>query len=274
MNVVQIQSLDDPRLLEYRDIRDRPRVLGEGQFLAEGRETVTTLLEHSPFRAKSVLLTEVAFDALREPLARVDGIDVFVATGDAMKQLTGIRFQQGCLALGEITRQHDAKGLLASLSNPAARVVVMEDVSNPDNVGSVFRNAFAFGADAVLLTAGCAHPLYRKTIRTSMGAVLRVPFSFGDPGGSAILSALGDAGYHRIALHPGERSEPLADLRAADGPVALIVGNEGAGLSPETRRDADREVRIEMHEAADSVNVATATGIALYALSIRARGPR
>lgn len=267
MNLTTIDRLDDPRLAAYRDIRDRTRLLRDDQFLAEGRETVSTLLLHSSFRARSVLLTEVALEALRPALTAYDAIDVFVATGQAMTELTGIRFQQGCVALGDAGPRLAITEILDSIRRDGSLIVALENVSNPDNVGSIFRNAFAFGADAVLLGPGCASALYRKTIRTSMGAVLRVPFCQDDDW-PAMLAAMNQAGYERIALSPRPQAPSLGEHAARwarDGrPIALIAGNEGEGLSSESLAAVDREMRIEMAPQADSVNVATATGIALH----------
>ena len=144
-------------------------------------------------------------------------------------------------------------------------VLALEDVSNPDNVGGVFRNARAFGADAIFLSAGCADPLYRKAIRTSMGASLVTPFAH-LPGWADGLAQLRAAGYTLVALTPDPSALDIAHLGAAPSRVALLLGAEGPGLSAETRAAADLRMQIAMAPGVDSLNVATAAAIALHRL--------
>ena len=144
---------------------------------------------------------------------------------------------------------------------------MLEDVGNPDNIGSIFRNAAAFGAECVLLSPNCCDPLYRKAIRTSIGATLRIPFGNIDdwPGG---LSRLRDAGLTTTALTPNPDAEDIEDFVADMPPrVALLLGTEGPGLSGGATARADRRVRIPIAPAIDSLNVATASGIALHRMA-------
>ncbi len=267
MNPRRIDDPDDPRLDPYRDIRDRPRLVYDTTFLVEGRESIRTLLAHSPYRMRSLLATETALDSLGADVhAHAADAELLVVPAATMRELTGLRFQQGCLALGDSPEPRGTRERLAAIRDDAAIVIALERVTNPDNVGSIFRNALAFGAAAVVLCEASAHPLYRKTIRTSMGAALRIPFAHGDTW-PAVLADLRRTGFERVALSP--RPEAVALATAPREPwrerrLALLVGNEGHGLSRTTLDEVEHEVRIEMRPEADSVNVATATGIALH----------
>jgi tRNA G18 (ribose-2'-O)-methylase SpoU len=151
--------------------------------------------------------------------------------------------------------------------------VVLEGVANADNVGGVFRNAAAFGADAVVLSPACCSPLYRKAIRTSMGASLRVPFVHLDEWPSPLMR-LRAAGFTLAALTLGDPSETLETFcsRARPPKLALVVGAEGAGLTPAVESGADHRIRIPIAPAVDSLNLAVAAGIALERLTRDTRG--
>ncbi|MDX1649923.1 MAG: RNA methyltransferase, partial [Myxococcota bacterium] len=166
-----------------------------------------------------------------------------------------------CLALAERGAEPDAQTLAAEAARRGAPVVVVEGVADPRNLGAVFRTARAFGAGAVLLGPGGADPLYRQTVRVSLGASLEVPFA-SCPRWPDALAALEEAGFAVWALCADE-GEPLAGLRPS-GPVALLLGGEAHGLSPGARARAQRRVRIPVAPGSDSLNVATASGIALY----------
>lgn len=225
----------------------------------------------SRYRVHSVLASEPARDALAPLLEAHPDLTVHVAPADVITSLTGYDFHRGCLALG-YREEFDQVGpsRLALLdeaepgkSNPVA--VVLEAVSNPDNIGGIFRSAHAFGARAVLLGSACGDPLYRKAIRTSMGATLQVPWTelaaWPDD-----LRALRERGYRLVALTPDPAAPLLRDVIAqAPGPVAFLLGSEGHGLSPAALAYADITARIPMaREDADSLNVAAAASIALY----------
>jgi tRNA G18 (ribose-2'-O)-methylase SpoU len=152
---------------------------------------------------------------------------------------------------------------------------VLEGVGNADNVGGVFRNAAAFGADLVVLSPGCCSPLYRKAIRTSMGATLRVPFVHVTDGWPGTLTTLRGAGFTLVALTPREPAVALDDLaaRLAPAPLAVIVGAEGQGLTAAVEAAADVRVRIPILPSVDSLNLAVAAGIVLERVT-RNRGAR
>ncbi|MEE8409601.1 MAG: RNA methyltransferase [Myxococcota bacterium] len=268
MGVERVHDLSDPRLADFRNVRDPALVRERHAFVVESRFVVRALLSQSTFRTRALLVTETALAGIDDLLPALDDdTPVFVATGGAINEVAGFHIHQGCLAIGERRSPPTPSELLESLPN-ASRLVVLENVTNPDNVGAVFRNALAFGAGAVLLDAPSADPLYRKAIRTAMGASLRVPYARAESAGE-ILEALADAGFVRVALTPDPDALDLVDWATSDaahGRVALLLGNEGEGLAASTLAGADARVRIVMPGDIDSLNVGTASAIALYEL--------
>jgi tRNA G18 (ribose-2'-O)-methylase SpoU len=267
MPTERVESLDDPRLADYRHLPD-PELLRRGEiFVAEGRLVVRALLTESPLATRSVLVTENARRALADVLEpRAADLAVFLVAEGTIEALTGFNIHRGCLAIGERPTPEPLPALLARLPG-ARRLVVLEQVANADNLGGIFRNAAAFGADAVVLGPACCDPLYRKAIRVSMGAALRVPFCHaGD--WQADLGAIRAAGFTLAALTPSPDAVDIGDWASAVppcAPVALMAGSEGSGLSGAALARADVSIRIPMASGTDSLNVATATGIALHA---------
>ncbi len=262
---VVIDDPDDPRLAEYRAATAGAR----DTFLCEGRLVVRRLLEGSRHRTRSVLLTQSALADLAPALAaQPPSLPVLVAPPAVIRAVVGFKFHRGCLALGERGQPAPPDEVIAP-GGPRV-VLALEELADPDNVGAVFRNAAAFGAAGVLLSAGCADPLYRKAIRVSMGATLSIPFARTDwPAG---LLALREAGYTLVALTPDRQGDDIAALSKRGLPsrrFALLLGAEGAGLSEGTRRAADLCACIPMAPGVDSLNVATASGIALHRLASR-----
>jgi tRNA G18 (ribose-2'-O)-methylase SpoU len=182
---------------------------------------------------------------------------------------------RGCLALGQRPAVPALDQLLERLagaaqpatSSPAGGLLVaLEAVTNADNVGGVFRNAVAFGADAVVLSPTCCDPLYRKAIRVSMGASLRLPYTW-LPGWPAELARLKGDGYDVVALTPAASAVEIDEVAASAGvdrPLVLLAGTEGAGLSAAALEQATVCARIPMAAGVDSLNIATAVGIALH----------
>lgn len=270
MICAEVREADDPRLAPYRALRDPDRLAACGLFVAESRHVVRRLLAGGRFRVRSLLLTASAARALADLAPRLPpDAEVLRAEKALLAGVAGYRVHQGCLALAERGPGATAPALLAAAAaSPRSRVLVLEGLADPQNVGSVFRNARAFGVDAVLLAAGGADPLYRKAVRVSTGATLEVPFAR-CPAWPAELDALGAAGYERWALCADE-GEDLRRLDRASLPdrLALLLGGEDRGLAPEARARADRRVRIATAPGFDSLNVATASGIALHHVAV------
>jgi len=258
-----VTTPDDPRLEAYRNVRERDLVGRAGLFVAEGKVVLEKLAAAGRHRLRSVLVSQAKAPGLAALLAGLPAeVPAYVASQPVMDSLAGFPIHRGVLAIGE-RGEVAAEALLEAL--PArALVVALSAVANHDNMGGVFRNAAAFGADAVLLDSACCDPLYRKAIRVSVGATLVMPFArLGR--GVDILATLGGAGFEVLALSPGAGE----DLDAVVPPprTAALFGAEGPGLDPGLLARA-RSVRIPMPGDFDSLNLATASGIALYRLSM------
>ena len=263
--IERVADAGDPRLAPYRDLRD-PVGVREGLFIAESRTVVRRLLAAPRFRVRSLLLTEAALAGLGDAVGALDArTALYLASRETMKAVAGYDVHRGCLAAAERGHDTTAQALLAPAG---ARVLVaLDEVADPDNVGAVFRNAAAFGADAVLLSPGCADPLSRKALRVSVGASLVTPFARLSEW-SAGLADLRRAGYTLVACVP-RASRDIADAGTAwpiPPRMALLLGAEGAGLGAAARDAADLEVAVRTTDAVDSLNVATTSGIALHRL--------
>jgi tRNA G18 (ribose-2'-O)-methylase SpoU len=266
MSRTAISDPFDPRIALYRGVTDAVLLREHGLFVAEGRLVVRRLLSESTLAAVSVLVTEPARESLGALLDARPDLPVYVAPQAVLNDVAGFNIHRGCLALG---RRADRPIDLAS-PLAAARVVVLEAVSNADNVGGIFRSAAALGAGAVLLAPGCCDPLYRKAIRTSIGATLVVPFGHVRSARHA-ADALREAGYLAVALTPAPDATTLAEAAAIHGSrrrLALVAGAEGDGLTPDALDCADLRVRIPMTTGVDSLNVNVAVGIALDRLRL------
>ena len=274
LRVEPVVDLADPRLVDYRNLKDAVLLRERGRFIVEGRGNLRVLLADSSHRPESLLLGEAAFDALRETLL-ASGIatPIFVAPQRVLDAIVGFSIHRGALAVCLRPAPLAPQALLQAIRarEPSPIVVVVEDVSDADNVGAIFRNAMALGARAVLLAGRTCDPLYRKAVRTSMGGVLRVPFARA-PGIGELAAALAEAGFELLALDPKGEAVALASALAEGprGPTALMVGAEGDGLSAAALATSSRRLRIPMEAGVDSLNVATALAIALHALRSRA----
>ena len=262
-----ITDPDAPRVTDFLGLPDAVLLRERKVFVAEGRLVVNRLLRATRFRPRSLLVTKAALTALEDDLAIYPGvISVYLATPDLIERICGFKFHRGCLAIGERPAPLAIGKLLGGVSfhNP---LIVAERINDADNVGSIFRNASAFGAAAVVLSRGCCDPLYRKALRTSMGACLQVPFTMLDdwPGDLQILRQFG---YHLVALTPDRKASPLERfiIPTETRGVALLLGSEGDGLSESVLAWADSSLRINIETAVDSLNVATASAVALYHL--------
>jgi tRNA G18 (ribose-2'-O)-methylase SpoU len=267
MTIERIECASDPRAAAYRDVSDGELLRSRGAFVAEGRLVVRRLIEERRYTFESLLLNDSALRELESALARLDAsVPVLVCRTDAFAQLTGYNLHRGCLALVRRPPSVAARSLIAS----ASRLVVLDGVTNADNVGGVFRNAAAFAVEGVILSPTTCDPLYRKAIRTSMAAALQVPFARAAPvEWEGIVANLRDAGFTVVALTPREPSETLDRFasRPCAARVALFVGAEGVGLSEGIESSADYRVRIPISDRVDSLHLAVATGIALARLA-------
>jgi tRNA G18 (ribose-2'-O)-methylase SpoU len=267
MRVEEIHDLDDPRVADYRNVRDADLLVKSNLFMTEGRLGVRRLITDSRFRPRSVFVTRAALGGLSDVLAKLgDETKVYLGSQALLNEVVGYDMHRGCLAAAERGAPLSADDILGRCATGRHLMVVLEDVTNPDNVGSVFRNARAFGADGILLTPRCTDPLYRKAVRVSMGATLQLPFA--RVGSCAeVFQRLRVVGFALVALTPGPGAQPVDDavrcLADAER-LALAFGTEGEGLSAAALAAADVRACIPMAPGVDSLNVATASGIALH----------
>ncbi len=264
-----VTDFEDPRLDDYRNLKDATLADVRGRFIVEGRGTLRVLLSRSHYRPDSILLNERSFAALEADLEEFEPeCPVYVAGQSLLDRIVGFPIHRGCLAACARDDPDDPLDLARRVMQHevAARIVVLEGLTNLDNVGLIFRNAMALGARAVLLCPRTCDPLYRKAIRTSMGGSLCVPFARAE-NLPELLLGLRELGFEVLAFDPGEPGVEIQSLNASRlGPAALLFGTEGPGLSPPALAAADRRVRIAMEEGVDSLNVAVSAGIALSLL--------
>ncbi len=267
--ITRVTHLEDDRLADYRNLREADLASRRGAFIAESEVVLRVLLARGRFVVRSIFLAASRLPKLADLLASVDpSVPIFVGDQGLLNQVVGFRIHRGILAAGERVPVPSGTQLCELLGPGPRRLVLLEGLTNHDNVGGVFRNAAAFGVDGVLYDSTTCDPLYRKAIRVSVGAALFVPFGRCATTDEAI-EAVRRADFEVLALSPRPDGDDLAELgqrwTCADR-AALLVGSEGPGLTPATLAAADRVVRIAMAEGFDSLNVATATGIALHAL--------
>ena len=262
--LIPLASPDDPRIDAYRVIKERDLVGRGGRFIVEGRTVLDVALSpRNRFALESLLLAESRVQALGELLAQApDDLPIYTANQAILDGITGFHIHRGLLGVGLRGEMPSMAELVASLPDEAL-VVVPLGITNHDNVGGIMRNAAAFGADAALFDFASCDPLYRKAIRVSVGGSLVVPFAR-EGSAEAILDLLAAQGFELLALSPGG----AATLGGIGRPsrAALLLGAEGPGL-PDHVLARTRTVRIPMKAGFDSLNVATASGIALHALA-------
>lgn len=263
--LIEVTDPSDPRLHDYSGLTDvelrKVREPAEGLFLAEGEKVIRRALA-AGYPMRSTLLSPKWVEAMRPLIDAVDA-PVYVGAEPLLEAVTGFHVHRGALASMRRIPVPDAGGVLAA----ARRVVVLEDIVNHTNLGAIFRSAAALGMDAAVLTPSCADPLYRRSVRVSMGTVFALPYARLDswPGG---LATLAEHGFRTIALTPGPTAIDLRELRfGPQDSVALLLGTEGDGLSDPALAAADLRVRIPMAAGVDSLNVAAAAAVACYAIA-------
>jgi tRNA G18 (ribose-2'-O)-methylase SpoU len=265
-HLVEIDDPQDPRLADYRDLRDvqlrRHLEAQHGLFLAEGEKVVRRAVE-AGFRARSFLMAPRWLDGLSDVLARSDAPCLVVSEALA-EEVTGFHVHRGALASLERLPLPSAAEVLAG----ARTVVVLEDIVDHTNVGAIFRSAAALGVDGVLIAPRCADPLYRRSVKVAMGAVLTVPYARLEDWYGA-LAQVSAAGFTTVALTLAEDAIAIEEAVAGIDRVALVLGSEGHGLSPHWQAVADRRAVIAMRGGIDSLNVAAASAVACYVTSRR-----
>lgn len=263
--LITVDDPDDPRLSDYTGLTDvelrRKREPAEGLFIAEG-EKVIRRARHAGYEMRSMLLSAKWVDVMRDVIDEVPA-PVYAVSPELAERVTGYHVHRGALASMQRKPLPEPGDLLTT----ARRVVIMESVNDHTNIGAIFRSAAALGMDAVLLSPDCADPLYRRSVKVSMGAVFAVPYARLEswPRG---LESVRDAGFQLLALTPDEKAVPIDEA----GPsslerAALLLGAEGDGLSTRALMAADDWVRIPMAHGVDSLNVGAAAAVAFYAVT-------
>jgi tRNA G18 (ribose-2'-O)-methylase SpoU len=263
---IRIDTLEDPRVADYGLIGDQARLLERNLFVAEGRLVVRRLIELQQWPIASILVTAPAAESLVDVLP-LTGAPIYLADQAVMNDLVGFNIHRGCLAIG---RRPATPTLDRIAAGPLSRVLVLEGVNNPDNVGGLFRSAAAFGVELVVLGPECGDPLYRKAIRTSMAASLFVPFVQAPQWPGAIRDLRVD-GFTVVALTPNRTAAPIEEV-FPHSKLALLVGSEGGGLTAGAMQAATIRIRIPTTADVDSLNVTTAASIAMYHCFAERRG--
>lgn len=266
MRIERIDSLDRPDLADFRSLTDvalrRVSEPAGGLYIAESSKVIARALA-AGHRPRAALLLEQWLPDLESMLTEFD-VPVFVGPPGLLKELTGFDMHRGALASMHRPTLPPVSAILAG----ARRVVVLEDIVDHTNVGAIFRAVAGIGADAVLVTPRCADPLYRRSVRVSMGTVLQVPWTR-LPEWPEASAALHEAGFHIAALALSDTAVTLDEFSRADHErIALVLGAEGDGLSAAAIEHADSVVTIPMKHGVDSLNVAAASAVALYSLRV------
>ena len=265
-NIMEITDFDAPELDVYARLtevqllnREHPE---QGLFIAESPKVIERAL-NAGFEPVSCLLERrhIAGEA-KEILARCGDIPVYTAEFEVLTKLTGFQLTRGMLCAMRRRKLPTVEEVCAG----KRRIAVLENVMNPTNVGAIFRSAAALNMDAVLLTPACSNPLYRRSIRVSMGTVFQIPWTYFED-----ISQLKALGFKTAAMALCEDTLSIRDPRLqAEEKLAIVLGTEGDGLAADTIADCDYTVKIPMSHGVDSLNVAAASAVAFFQLGIEA----
>lgn len=264
-NIKEVTDFSDPELDIYARLTEvqllNRREPDKGIFIAESPKVIERALNAGCVPISFLMETRHVENQAKELIARCGDIPVFTAELDVLTQLTGFKLTRGMLC----AMYRPKLPTVEDICKNARRVAVLEDVMNPTNVGAIFRSAAALGIDAVVLTSASSDPLYRRSIRVSMGTVFQVPWTYLGEGGISDLRRLG---FKTAAMALKSDSLPIYDPRLAKiDKLAIVLGTEGDGLAAGTIADCDYPVLIPMSHGVDSLNVAAASAVAFYQLA-------
>lgn len=266
-NVIEITDFSAPELDVYARLTEAQLLNrfepAKGMFIAESPKVIHRALDGGYEPVSLLMERKDIAGAAREVLARCPGVPVYTADEELLCNLTGYHLTRGVLCAMRRPGLSSVEDICAG----AARIVVLENVQNPTNVGAIFRSAAALGMDAVLLTPGCSDPLYRRSARVSMGTVFQIPWTFtGDWPGEG-MEQLSRLGFRTAAMALSDDSVSIDDRRLmAEEKLAVILGSEGDGLTETTIARCDYTVKIPMYHGVDSLNVAAASAVAFWQL--------
>lgn len=264
MQIIEISDESDPRIEEFCQIRERDLVRNSGQFIAEGKvvlqHLLDTVLKRTKFKIEKLLILENRLAGLESLLSKVPvGVPVYTAKRNVLDAIAGFPMHRGILALGS----YDAGGGnfdWAEDEQDTSLILIASQIANHDNMGSIFRNASAFGVGRILLDDQCCNPLYRKAIRVSVGSALTMPFS-NFMNLDMIFSGLQERGFELFGLTPTGGTQ-IRNIKFPSK-TAIVIGAEGEGINKDTLSKI-RNVKINQTNEIDSLNVSMATGIALW----------
>ena len=264
-NIKEVTDFSDPELDIYARLTEvqllNRREPDKGIFIAESPKVIGRALNAGCVPISFLMETRHVENQAKQLIARCGDIPVFTAELDVLTQLTGFKLTRGMLC----AMYRPKLPTVEDICKNARRVAVLEDVMNPTNVGAIFRSAAALGIDAVVLTSASSDPLYRRSIRVSMGTVFQVPWTYLGEGG---ISELRRLGFKTAAMALKSDSLPIYDPRLAKiDKLAIVLGTEGDGLAAGTIADCDYTVLIPMSHGVDSLNVAAASAVAFYQLA-------
>ena len=273
-NIIRIDKLDREELKIYNLLNENQlkRIYEPnlGLFIAESPKVIKRALD-AGYRAESMLLQEELLDGeIKDLLPEVGDIPIYVAKESVLTGITGFKLTRG--ALCAMRRKELPK--VREICKNARRIVILEDVENPTNVGAIFRSAAALNVEAVILTGGCSDPLYRRAVRVSMGTVFQVPWTFwGETDESWYeqgIKGLNKFGFKTAAMALSDNSVSIDDESVmSEDKLAIIMGTEGEGLRPQTIENSDYVVKIPMSHDVDSLNVAAASAVAFWQLAAK-----
>lgn len=266
-NIIEITDFNAPELDVYARLTEAQLLNKEfpekGMFIAESPKVIERALD-AGYEAVSCLMEKRHIEHEgKSILDRIKGVPVFCAEFEVLTQLTGFKLTRGMLCAMKRKPLIDVREMCADKS----RIVILDKVMNPTNVGAIIRSAAALGMDAVVLTPGCSDPLYRRAARVSMGTVFQIDWTFFNEDSLDDIKALG---FKTVAMALKDNSLSISDPRLmAESKLAVIMGTEGDGLSDSTISDCDYTVKIPMYHGVDSLNVAAASSVAFYQLCNR-----
>ena len=270
-NIIEITDFSAPELDVYARLTEAQLLNrfepAKGMFIAESPKVIQRALDGGCEPVSLLMERKDIDNAAREIIAQCGNIPLYTADRDVLTQLTGFQLTRGVLCA---MRRPPLK-TVQEVTAGASRIVILENVMNPTNVGAIFRSAAALGMDAVLLTPGCSDPLYRRSARVSMGTVFQIPWTFlgsniedwPQPG----MAQLKELGFATAAMALDDNSISIDDtILSEQKRLAIILGSEGDGLTQSTIAQCDYTVKIPMYHGVDSLNVAAASAVAFWQL--------
>lgn len=265
-NIIEISDLSAPELMPYTDTSETLLMKKHGIFVAESPNVIRSALD-AGYEPVSMLADRGYITGQGSDIAaRTGDIPIYTAPRDVLAGLTGAKLTKGMLCA---MKRKELPSVNEALSG-ADRIAMLEDITNQTNIGAIFRSAVALGFDAILLTEKCSDPLFRRTVRVSMGTVFQLPWAYASLTSPEYVHALHDMGFITAAMALHDESVTIEDERLRDAKrLAVIFGTEGTGLKAGTVEACDYTVKIPMHNGVDSLNVAAASAVAFYMLNRR-----